>query len=228
MSVLAHILERAGLATVGISIVRGQAETARPPRILHCQFPLGRPLGKPNDAEFQTAVISAAFDLLDRTDVPVLEDYPVVIEDEADAPATCALPPRLDTTGNAAVDEARGLRAAYERNVEQYGRTAVGRIAVAEGIPELLERVVRLEEGASLEDVDLADGKLIAAGQDIRAYYEEAGLQLADVTGARQLETWFYDVTEAGQLMRRAQQTLKAAEADQLSWQYMLPRTQAL
>ena len=228
MSVLAHILERAGLATVGISIVRGQAETARPPRILHCQFPLGRPLGKPNDAEFQTAVISAAFDLLDRTDVPVLEDYPVVIEDEADAPATCALPPRLDATGNAAVDEARGLRAAYERNVEQYGRTAVGRIAVAEGIPELLERVVRLEEGASLEDVDLADGKLIAAGQDIRAYYEEAGLQLADVTGARQLETWFYDVTEAGQLMRRAQQTLKAAEADQLSWQYMLPRTQAL
>lgn len=228
MSVLAHILERAGLATVGISIVRGQAETARPPRILHCQFPLGRPLGKPNDAEFQTAVISAAFDLLDRTDVPVLEDYPVVIEDEADAPATCALPPRLDTTGNAAVDEARGLRGAYERNVEQYGRTAVGRIAVAEGIPELLERVVRLEEGASLEDVDLADGKLIAAGQDIRAYYEEAGLQLADVTGARQLETWFYDVTEAGQLLRRAQQTLKAAEADQLSWQYMLPRTQAL
>lgn len=227
MSVLAHIFERAGLATVGISIVRGQAENARPPRMLHCQFPLGRPLGKPNDAEFQTAVLEAAFGLLDRTDVPVLEDYPVVIDDEAETPATCALPPRLDTTGNAAADEARGLRGAYDRNVEQYGRTAVGRIAEADGVPELLERVTRLEEGAPLEEVDLADGKLIAAGQDIRAYYEEAGLQLADVTGARQLETWFYDVTEAGQLLRRTQLILKAAEADQLSWQYMLPRTQA-
>ena len=33
--------------------------------------------------------------------------------------------------------------------------------------------------------------------------------------------------TEAGRLMRRTQQALKAADADTLSWQYMLPRTQA-
>lgn len=224
---LAHVLERAGLATVGISIVRGQAENARPPRILHNQFPLGRPLGKPNDPDFQTDVIRRAFALLDRTDVPVLVDHPEVIEDDAEMPASCTLPPRLDTDGNPAAVEARGLRDAYQRNVDQFGRTAVGRLTDADGIPALLDKIVQLEAGAALDDVGLDDERLIAAGQDIRAYYEEAGLQLADVTGARQLESWFYGSTEAGRLLRRTQQALEAAEADQRSWQYMLPRTQA-
>ena len=46
---LSHVFEKAGLATVGISLVRGQAETVKPPRILNVNFPLGRPLGKPDD-----------------------------------------------------------------------------------------------------------------------------------------------------------------------------------
>ena len=82
MSVLAHVFEQAGLATVGISLVRGQAESAKPPRMLNVDFPLGRPLGKPNDAKFQTSVLMAMFGLLERTDVPILEDFPGSIEDQ--------------------------------------------------------------------------------------------------------------------------------------------------
>ena len=228
MTVLAHVLERAGLATVGISPVRGQTVDARPPRMLHCQLPLGRPLGRPGDTELQTDVVTRALDLLSRTDVPVLENHPEVIEDQADLPATCPLPPRLDPDVHPAVDEARCLAAAYARNVgASGGRTVVGRLADADGIPALIERIVQLEGGATLEDVDLADGRLVAAGQDIRGYYEEAGLQLADVTGARQLESWFYRTTKTGRLHRRTQEVLTAAGADKLSWQYMLPRSQS-
>jgi hypothetical protein len=62
--------------------------------MLHCDFPLGRPLGRPlgwplgrpHDADFQHEVLAAAFGLLERTDVPVLEDFPVTITDEADTP----------------------------------------------------------------------------------------------------------------------------------------------
>ena len=39
MSALAQVLEANGLATVGISSMRGQVERARPPRMLHCEFP---------------------------------------------------------------------------------------------------------------------------------------------------------------------------------------------
>ena len=96
VSALAHVLERAGLATVGISLVRGQAEDGRAPRMLHCQFPLGRPLGRPGDPAFQHRVLDAAFALLPRTDTPVLVDFPEVIDDQADQPLACTLPARHD------------------------------------------------------------------------------------------------------------------------------------
>lgn len=226
MSVLAHVLERAGLATVGISIVRQQAVNAKPPRMLHCDFPLGRPLGRPNDVELPTDVITAAFALLARTDVPVLADYPLAIEDESDTPAACPLPPRHDPDVPAAVDEARGLRRAYDRSVATYGRTAVGRIADADGIPGLIETMIRIEGGESLDDVGWDAAALHSAGQDIRAYYEEAGLGLADVTGARRLESWLYQTTAVGALLRSTQRVLKAAGVDRNTWYYLLPRTQ--
>ena len=51
MGTLASVLEDAGLATVALSSVRGQVVTTRPPRALHCDFPLGRPLGRPQQVE---------------------------------------------------------------------------------------------------------------------------------------------------------------------------------
>lgn len=228
MSVLSHVLERAGLATVALASIRGQAVSARPPRALFCEFPLGRPLGKPNDAAFQSDVIRAALALLARSAVPVLETYPEVIEDRGDAPAACPLPPHLDTDGHPSAAEARGLRDAYQRNLDRYGRTSLGRLAGPDEIPDLLERIARLETGESLADAELDAGRLIAAGQDVRAYYEEAGLQLADVTGARQLETWFFESTEAGRLLVRVQGVLAERSDDTISRQYMMPFTQSL
>lgn len=89
---LARIFEQAGIATVGLSLVRGQAENVKAPRFLHCEFPLGRPLGRPGDAGFQTDVLRKAFALLVRTDVPVLVDHPEVIEDGGEQAASCSLP----------------------------------------------------------------------------------------------------------------------------------------
>ena len=61
MSALAHFIERAGVATVCISLVREQTEKVNPPRALWVPFPLGRPVGVPGDADFQKAVMRAAF-----------------------------------------------------------------------------------------------------------------------------------------------------------------------
>ncbi|HIM35108.1 MAG TPA: hypothetical protein EYM33_06205 [Pseudomonadales bacterium] len=63
--------------TTGISLVRENAESMRPPRSLWVSFSLGRPLGVPNDAQFQHRVIAASLNLLERDRGPVLEDYPV-------------------------------------------------------------------------------------------------------------------------------------------------------
>ena len=69
---LANVFEQAGLTTVTLALVRGQAESSKPPRSLYVEFPLGRPLGRPDDVELQTDVLHAAFALPERNDVPVL------------------------------------------------------------------------------------------------------------------------------------------------------------
>ncbi len=227
MSVLSHIFENAGLATVGISLVRGQAETVKPPRMLNVNFPLGRPLGKPGDAAFQTSVLTAMFELLPRTDVPVLVDFPETIEEQGTEPSSCAMPPRHNPDLNAALDEAAGLRNAYDRNLEATGgRTLLGRVADVDGITGLIEKMIEIEGGALTSDVGWDPTTAIAASQDIRAYYEEAGLQLADNTGARQLETWFFHQTETGQLIRRARDGMRKRDEDKLAVTYLAPMTQ--
>ena len=47
---------------------------------------------------------------------PVLKTYPVVVEAD-EVPMACAVPPRFDPDVAPAVDEARGLRAAYYRPI---------------------------------------------------------------------------------------------------------------
>lgn len=195
--------------------------------MLHCQFPLGRPLGRPGDAEFQHDVLRRAFALLARTDVPVLVDHPDIIDDQADAPVACPLPPRFDHGAAPAVNEARGLRAAYDRQLARSGRTLVGRVSDADGIAELIAKFVSIAEGTSLADTGLDDHTVLAASQDIRAYYEEAALALVDhVPGARQAESWFYRSTDTGALIRAVRDALNSAGASGTVTGYLLPATQ--
>ena len=75
MGGLAHYLERKGLATIQISLIKKHTETIKPPRALWVPFELGRPFGQPNDSEFQRRVLSAALDLLDEKEGPILSKY---------------------------------------------------------------------------------------------------------------------------------------------------------
>ncbi|MDA3000308.1 MAG: selenoprotein B, partial [Actinomycetota bacterium] len=73
---LAHVMEEAGLATIVLASMRPVVEKMKPPRSLYCEFPLGRPLGVPNDPEFQHRVLADAFALLDAPNGPVIADFP--------------------------------------------------------------------------------------------------------------------------------------------------------
>ena len=49
----------------------------RPPRALSVPYPLGYPLGEPNSPLSQTAILRQLLALLQRDDVPVLEEFTV-------------------------------------------------------------------------------------------------------------------------------------------------------
>lgn len=226
MGTIAHVLEAAGLATVALGLIRGQAERLRPPRTLHCPFPLGRPLGKPGDPAFQRSVLDAAFTLLAEPSGPVLVDFPEVVEDASAVPLSCPLPPREHPELSPAVDEALGLRAAYERNLRAAGRTLVGRAVDADGIPRAVEAFERIVGGEPWREVGL-DGHPLQWARDITSYYEEAAAALVDhVPAARSAESWLYGETQTGSLLKRARARLK--EAGEPYWFYLIPFTQDL
>lgn len=77
VGLVAAELERRGIATVAINLLRTVAERVRPPRALSVPFAHGYPLGQPHDSEIQHAVLEAAFRLLEDESAapPVLDDY---------------------------------------------------------------------------------------------------------------------------------------------------------
>lgn len=76
VSLVAAELERHGISTVTLMLLRKVAEEVRPPRALAVPFPHGYPLDRPGDPARQHAVIEAALRLLETGEgPPVLADY---------------------------------------------------------------------------------------------------------------------------------------------------------
>ena len=70
-------LERQGVSTVALQLLRSVAERVRPPRALFVPFRHGYPLAEPNDPARQQAVIEAALRMLEKPALtpPALVDF---------------------------------------------------------------------------------------------------------------------------------------------------------
>ncbi len=215
MGGLAHFLEDEGLATTHISLIRPQTENTRPPRALWVPFELGRPMGAPNDPDFQTRVLRAALALLERTDGPVLiEDF------TDDAPGDIAArdgdgwfcpislpPPPIDMEAGvgykaALDDEIAGLSTWYDTALRERGRTTMGLSAMT--IEEIAAFVSAFLDGETPDNPSGEVGlghSLKFATEDLKAYYREAaGAQPGHNTG-RQMNDWFYGDTAGGKAL---------------------------
>ena len=231
MCTLAHVFEGLGFATVVLASIREQAERMFAPRTLFCDFPLGRPLGRPSDPAFQTRVLQAGLALLDRDSGPVFVDYPDVLVDEGSEQISCALPPRFNPAELAAVDEATAIRGAYERTLSSHGgRTNFGRVLTLDQIPDAFRALDRIASGTPWKEAGLpADPAQLSI--DLRTYYCEAAVSLpgstVDPVGSGwALERWFLERTEGGKLLMRARESMKEAGASFAVWFYMAPLDQ--
>ena len=77
VGLVAAELERQGISTVALQLLREIAEAVRPPRALVVPFPHGYPLGEPDNPAVQRAVIEAALRLLEDPGLspPALAEY---------------------------------------------------------------------------------------------------------------------------------------------------------
>jgi hypothetical protein len=211
VSGLAHYFEAEGLATVLVGFVREHIEMIKPPRALWLDFPMGRPLGKPNDAEFQLKVIRAAFDLFDRPAGPVLEDFPEVIPVK-NGRMGYALPPEFVFTTDDIGDvdallagvqaEVEALRPAYDAAVAARGRTTVGASELA--IDGLAPHIAEFVKGGKPKSPRKGLSPIPALKlviEDLQAYYSEARTHRDGIDDFELLGRWFWEESKAGQLI---------------------------
>jgi len=220
VSTLAHVLEENGLATIALGSVKAQLEGTAPPRGLYCDFPLGRPLGKPGDADFQHQVLAHAFSMLENTE-PGIETFADVISDEAQV-LSCPMPPRAEGDEHPAVAEARGLRPAYDRTIARHGeRMGAFRLMGPDDVPAAIATFAAVADGAPWKEAGIP-GIPARVVQDIRGYYEAAAVSLAEHTpSAFEATRWFQHETEAGKAILGARDQMEAQGAKPGLWQYL-------
>ena len=69
VGLIAAEIERQGIPTVAIQLLRKVAEKVGPPRSMFVPFKHGYPLGEPDNPELQHKVIEAALALLENPDL---------------------------------------------------------------------------------------------------------------------------------------------------------------
>lgn len=70
MGLVQREIERQGIPTIGISIVRKFSEKVKPPRTVFLRWPFGHPLGEPFHVAQQRTVLTEAFNALYTIDAP--------------------------------------------------------------------------------------------------------------------------------------------------------------
>lgn len=76
VGLIASVIEKVGIPTVGLSLLRAVTEKVKPPRTLVVPYAFGYPLGEPNKPSLQHDIIQAALPLLNSVDpLPIIRDF---------------------------------------------------------------------------------------------------------------------------------------------------------
>jgi hypothetical protein len=210
---LAHYVEEEGVPTTQISLIRLHTEAIKPPRALWVTFDLGRPLGVPNDADFQKRVLLSALKLFEEPSGPVLKDFPEDAPDSGEAGVGWACPVNLarkkidlgdaDALRAAFKKESVELRSWYDRALKKNQRTTVGVSGLEiNQIVEFIGAFIDSVPANPREDISLPFS-LNFAVDDIKAfYYEAAAAQPGRISPtAEELDDWFWGQTVAAKVL---------------------------
>ena len=175
-------------------------------------FELGRPLGVPNNPEFQMRVLRATLDLFAEKSGPVLAEYPEHSPNAAGSEDSWVCPVTFKAPSDAAKDddiasalalEISELSPWYEYSRERRGRSIFGvsGLNVQDCARFLGSLLTEDAPEGRIPDVSLGES-LKRASEDLFAWYTEAAAaQPGETTPSiRALENWFWSETMAGRV----------------------------
>jgi hypothetical protein len=207
---LAHYFEEERLSTTQISLVREHTEAIRPPRALWVPFELDRPLGQPNDSEFQMRVLRACLGLLDADSGPVLEDYPEGIPSDAvneeivglSCPIDLPSVPLSDSDlAQSLLQEIGQVAPWYDLAVNQRQRTTVGisELDIVDAARFLADFIENPSSSSPRPEVDTGQ-MLKFACEDLKVFYSEAMSAQPGMSSSLAVENWLWNETVLGKL----------------------------
>lgn len=223
MGGLSHYIESEGIPTTQISLVREHTERIKPPRALWVPFDLGRPLGAPDEPEFQKKVLLAALILLEESEGSIIKDFPedAPVSESEFTPTACPVSFGVPAGPGEEIDDMSKLLAAFQQEAEglqnwfdiglkKRGRTTTGtsKLSLSE-IVEFFSVFVKGDMPESAISGTPLDIIMKLAGEDLKAYYTEAvSAQPGGPTSPDALADWFWGETVAsrvlGKVRRRA------------------------
>ena len=209
------MIESQGIATVVIGLVRPHMEKTKPPRGLWVPFPLGRPLGEPEDPAFQRRVLTQALGLLERSDGPVLlvdfpDDAPTMRDAAGWTPPTelSARSPSPSPTDVAAWIggvqlELSKLGPRWRAAQHRFGRTTVGnaRMEPAAWLPFAARFLNGEIPHSPIEGISSAVLVRYIA-DDLKALYAEVAQAKGPQPSSAKVNRWFWDETLAADFLR--------------------------
>ena len=216
MGGLAHYIEKEGVPTTQISLVRLHTRKIRPPRALWVPFELGRPLGAPGDPQFQIRVLRSVLDLFNRYAGPVvLEDFPddVTIklngsrdQDGRYCPVNLSNPLAISSTEGkfrfALSEEVKLLTPWFDFSYNQNKRTTVGLSGLSMAqIGELLNDILEGKIARYINDQPSFFDKLRFSIEDLKAFYRESAVIQPGKNTGHDINNWFYGETVAGRVL---------------------------
>ncbi|MCP4753787.1 MAG: hypothetical protein GY866_23125 [Proteobacteria bacterium] len=194
----------------------------KPPRFLAVPFELGRPFGAPNQPEFQTRVLRAALQLLERQDAPpilerFLEDSPETGE-EAETAWSCpvSFAPKQkagSTRMNSVLSEIEQLKPWHEVYSRKRGRSA--HFVSGLDLPGIVRFFDELADGNPAPETgsEIPLPELIRLSiDDLRTWYGEAAEGRPGRKSFQKINEWFWTETAAAHLIAAAALALENHE----------------
>ena len=221
MCALSHYIERGSegrVATTGVSLIREHAEGMKPSRSLFVPFPLGRPMGSPDQPDFQRDVLRSALQLLETAAETTLADYPHDAPTSDDDPWACAVaiaPPEPANESEALRDqlvaEIRQLAPWHAESRKRRGRSTVGVSGASlEQVEDLATLLADFATGAEPADGEIdwnhpMPVRLKFASDDLRAFYHESATAQpgANYPTDADLNDWLFNQTLLGTVLRQ-------------------------
>ena len=191
--------------------MREHSEAIKPPRALWVPYELGRPLGQPNDAEFQKRVLRACLGLLDADSGPVLEDYPEDVPADAagddmigmSCPIDLPPPPLNDRElTRYLLQEIGQIAPWYELAVNQRNRTTLGisELDIQDAARFLTEFIEDSSTPSPRPEIEIGP-MLKFACEDLKAFYSEAMSAQPGMSSSLAVENWLFNETALGKIL---------------------------